>query len=324
MLEPLGLDTTTERVYRALLGQSDWGVAEIGTHLGLSESDVRDALDRLAALNLVSASDPGGGVRAVQPRLGLIALLARTEANLVERQLQIEEARAAVTALASEYEAESQTVGSVEPIEGLDAVRDRLRGLAQSAQRECLSLVPGGAQRPDAMEASKPLDQLALERGIAVRSIYQDSFRNDSATLQYVEWLEALGGETRTVPALPMPLVIVDREYALVPLDPSDERRGALALSGAGMIAALSALFDQFWQAGVPWSHRPKRDQEGLSAVERELLYLLAQGMTDEVAARRLGLSLRTVRRMASELMTRLHAHSRFEAGVRAAQRGWL
>jgi DNA-binding CsgD family transcriptional regulator/sugar-specific transcriptional regulator TrmB len=324
MLEPLGLDTTTEQVYRALLARSDWGVTEIGAHLGLSESDIRDALDRLAALNLVSAAGPGGGVRAVQPRLGLIALLARTEANLVERQRQIEEARSAVTALASEYESESETIGSIEPVEGVEAVRERLRSLALSTQRECLSLVPGGAQQPDAMEASKPLDQLALERGVAVRSIYQDSFRNDPATLQYVEWLETLGGETRTVPSLPMPLIIVDREYALVPLDPSDDRRGALVLSGPGMITALCALFDQFWQSGVPWRHRPKRDQHSLSAVERELLYLLAQGMTDEAASHRLGLSLRTVRRVASELMVKLHANSRFEAGVHAVHRGWL
>jgi DNA-binding CsgD family transcriptional regulator len=173
-------------------------------------------------------------------------------------------------------------------------------------------------------EVRDALDQLALERGVAVRTIYQDSFRNDPATLQYVEWLAALGGETRTVPALPIPLVIVDREYALVPLDPSDDRRGALVLSGPGMIAALCALFDQFWQAGIPWGQRRKRDQETLSAVEHELLWLLGQGMTDETAAHRLGLSLRTVRRMASELMTRLNAHSRFEAGVRAAHRGWL
>jgi DNA-binding NarL/FixJ family response regulator len=90
------------------------------------------------------------------------------------------------------------------------------------------------------------------------------------------------------------------------------------------MIAALCALFDQFWQTGLPRGQRRKRDQETLSAVEHELLWLLAQGMTDETAAHRLGLSLRTVRRMASELMTRLNAHSRFEAGVRAAHRGWL
>jgi DNA-binding CsgD family transcriptional regulator/sugar-specific transcriptional regulator TrmB len=324
MLEPLGLDTTTEDVYRVLLEQSSWGIDEIASHLGLSESQVRDALDKLATLNLVSSAAPSGNVRAVQPRLGLIALLARTEANLMERQRQVEEARAVVTALASQYEAESAITGSIEPIEGLDAVRNRLRALAMSAEHECLSLVPGGAQQPEAMEASKPLDQLALERGVVVRSIYQDSFRNDPATLRYVDWLATLGGETRTVPALPIPLVIVDRRYALVPLDPSDGHRGALVLSGQGMIVALCALFDQFWQAGSPWTQRPKRNQEGLSAIEHELLWLLAQGMTDEAAARKLGLSLRTVRRMASELMTQLNAHSRFEAGVRAVHRGWL
>lgn len=324
MLEPLGLDIVTEKVYRSLLEQPSWGVAEICAYLGLTESDVRDALDRLTSLRLVTATGPGGTVRPVQPRLGLIALLARTEANLIDRQRQIEVARAAVTALASEYQSESSALGSVEVIEGLDAVRNRLQSLAQSAKHECLSFVPGGAQKPDTMQASKPLDQLALERGVAVRSIYQESVRNDPSTLQYVQWLATLGGETRTVPTLPMHLVIVDREAALVPLDPSDGRRGALALTGPGMIAAICALFDQFWREGVPWGQPPTRGQHGLTALEHELLWLLAQGMTDEVAARRLGLSLRTVRRIASELMTRLNAHSRFEAGVRAVHRGWL
>ena len=54
------------------------------------------------------------------------------------------------------------------------------------------------------------------------------------------------------MPTLPIPLVIVDREHALVPLDPSDGRRGALTLSGPGMIAARCALFDQFWLASTP------------------------------------------------------------------------
>jgi DNA-binding CsgD family transcriptional regulator/sugar-specific transcriptional regulator TrmB len=324
MLEPLGLDTVTETVYRSLLEQSAWGVTEICGQLGLTESDVRDALDRLTDLGLVVASGPGGTVRPVQPRLGLIALLARTEANLIDRQRQIEVARAAVAMLASDYQAESAMLGSVEAIEGLDAVRYRLLRLAQSAKRECLSFVPGGAQQPDTMEASKPLDQLALERGVAVRSIYQESFRNDPATLQYVQWLAALGGETRVVPTLPMQLIIVDREVALVPLDPSDTRRGALVLNGPGMIAAMCALFDQYWRDGVPWGQQPARGQHGLTATQHELLWLLAQGMTDAVAARRLGLSLRTVRRMASELMANLNAHSRFEAGVRAVHRGWL
>src|SRR5713101_5197998 len=104
MLEPLGLDIVTEKVYRSLLEQSAWGVTEICAHLGLTESGVRDALDRLTELRLVTASGPGGTVRPVQPRFGLIALLARTEANLIDRQRQIEAARAAVAALASDYQ----------------------------------------------------------------------------------------------------------------------------------------------------------------------------------------------------------------------------
>ncbi|WP_155354621.1 LuxR C-terminal-related transcriptional regulator [Acrocarpospora macrocephala] len=51
---------------------------------------------------------------------------------------------------------------------------------------------------------------------------------------------------------------------------------------------------------------------------------MLLEGQTDEGAARRLGLSLRTVRRSMSSLMTRLGARSRFQAGARAVQRGWL
>lgn len=46
--------------------------------------------------------------------------------------------------------------------------------------------------------------------------------------------------------------------------------------------------------------------------------------MTDETAGKRLGLSLRTVRRQMAGLMERLDATSRFEAGLKAAQRGWL
>ncbi|MFB6613075.1 hypothetical protein ACFCV9_02420 [Streptomyces sp. NPDC056367] len=46
--------------------------------------------------------------------------------------------------------------------------------------------------------------------------------------------------------------------------------------------------------------------------------------MTDEAAGKPLGVSLRTVRRQMSALMERLNASSRFEAGLKAAQQGWL
>jgi DNA-binding NarL/FixJ family response regulator len=61
-----------------------------------------------------------------------------------------------------------------------------------------------------------------------------------------------------------------------------------------------------------------------LSHRERQLLTLLTAGYTDESAAVRLGISVRTVRRLVSGIMNRLGARSRFQAGVKAADRGWL
>jgi DNA-binding NarL/FixJ family response regulator len=83
-------------------------------------------------------------------------------------------------------------------------------------------------------------------------------------------------------------------------------------------------LFDRLWDTGTPFGETPRRDEHDLTPQERELLMLLGIGCTDDIAARRLGISLRTVRRMSSELMNRLGARSRFEAGVRAAKEGWL
>ena len=60
------------------------------------------------------------------------------------------------------------------------------------------------------------------------------------------------------------------------------------------------------------------------SAVERELLGLLAEGLTDATVAKRLNVSLRTERRMVAELMRRLGASGRFEAGVKAARLRWI
>lgn len=63
-----------------------------------------------------------------------------------------------------------------------------------------------------------------------------------------------------------------------------------------------------------------------ISPREWQVLQLLAQGCTDEAVARSLSVSLRTVRRVTAELMARLNARSRFQAGLKSyrifAERG--
>jgi DNA-binding CsgD family transcriptional regulator len=276
---------------------------------------------------LLRPSPDGGAAgpyRPVSPEIGLASLLARTEAELYRRQQEIAAIRKAIAAIALEYDAiRGDRQAAFERLDGLDAVRSRLEELVHKARSEYASFTPGGPSAFTPPEARHQLDRRALERGVLIRNVYQDGCRNHAETLRYAQWLAARGGQTRSCPTLPMSLVIVDRRVALVPLDPAEPRRGALEVTAPGVVEGLCALFEHVWAISVPFGEAPA-DGHGLSPVERTLLRLLLDGVTDETAARRLGVSLRTVRRTMSSLMSRLGARSRFEAGARAVQRGWL
>jgi len=69
--------------------------------------------------------------------------------------------------------------------------------------------------------------------------------------------------------------------------------------------------------AGGDWYAR-------LSPHHHELIRLLASGLTDEAMARKLGISERTVRRRVGDITSVLGTDSRFQAGVRISQLGWL
>ncbi|GAA3837108.1 LuxR C-terminal-related transcriptional regulator [Streptomyces phyllanthi] len=328
MLEVLGIDERTEAVYRLMLRRHDWGAAEIATELRYSEGEVRESLDRLSQLRLLRGSlRNAGSVRAVSPEVGLRLLLQEQESVLLREQQRLAEGQAAVMRLVDEYAGgPHRERHDVEYLLGIDSIQGRLEELAHRCERECLSFMPGGAQSAASLEASKPLDQDLMDRGVRVLTLYLDSVRNDQATLNYAQWLIERGGEVRTSPTLPLRMVMFDREVALLPVDPENTRKGAAVLRGPGVITALTALYEKFWDSAAPFETDRDREKNdaGLTPQEAELLRLLFQGNTDEIAARKLGIGLRTVRRTMSDLMSRLEARSRFEAGARAAQRGWL
>ena len=83
-------------------------------------------------------------------------------------------------------------------------------------------------------------------------------------------------------------------------------------------------MFRTAWEVAKPLNAAALADLGLITADERALLKLLAAGLTDEAAARRLGRSVRTTRRQVAALMDKLGASSRFQAGHKAAERGWL
>jgi DNA-binding CsgD family transcriptional regulator len=157
-----------------------------------------------------------------------------------------------------------------------------------------------------------------------IRTLGLNSIRNDPATWTYARLLVELGTQARAVPTLPIRMLIYDRKATLVPIDPTDNGAGAVQLTGAGNVAAVLAPFEQTPTTATPLHTARITSGDDLSPQERKLLKLLAAGLTDEGAGRQLGLSQRTVRRMMADLMERLGARGRFDAGRRAAERGRL
>ncbi|MGW0391586.1 helix-turn-helix transcriptional regulator [Streptomyces sp. NPDC003042] len=327
MLATLGLDSTSEAVYRAMLACPRDGVSAIAARLGVPETDVRQSLDTLSELALIRPSyERDGELRAVSPEVGMEILMARQQAELAAQQLRIEASRAAAAQLIAEFADLSPAASGpgVEQLVGLDEIRTRITGLAHGLQTELMTFAPGGGHQPQTLEASKPNDLALLGRGVRMRSLFQDSVRNSQSTVTYATWLSELGGEVRTAPDLPTRLMIFDRTTAVIPVSSDDSAAGAVILTGHGTLTALCALFENVWSGAQPLGAPEARDEAALTAQESTVIRLLAQGLTDEAIAKRLAVSPRTARRLANGLMERLDACSRFEFGVRAVQHGWL
>jgi len=263
----------------------------------------------------------------VRPEVGLAVLVRRQEKDLAEREAKVVQARSAVT----DFVAETSDLGTdsqdvyLQKYVGKDAVQARMEVLAQREGVEFLSVMPGGPVDADLLEASRSLDGKVLASGSTSRVLYQHSIRHDRATMAYANWMVERGAQVRTAAVLPLRMVIVDRSIALVPMDTiSGIGHGAVEVTAEGIVTLLLALFEETWQQATEIGSKPQRDRlTGLSETDRRLLNLLADGLTDEAAAKRLGLSVRTVRRTMARLMRQLDATSRFEAGLKV-QRDWL
>ncbi|WP_433890808.1 LuxR C-terminal-related transcriptional regulator [Streptomyces sp. CA-111067] len=327
MLTMLGLDTASEAVYRILLAHPQHGVSAIGTATGLPEDDVRTALDTLSELALTRPShEDDGQLRAVPPELGMEILLARQQAELAAQQQRLEASRATAAQLIAEYADLRPRAASpgVEQLVGLDQIRDRLATLTREVTTEVMTFAAGGAHTQRGIDAARPLDQQLLGRGVKIRTVYQDSVRNHPPTIGYVEWLTTQGAEVRTVPTLPTRMIVIDHRRAVIPVSSDDTAAGAVVLTGQGTLTALCALFDSVWAGAQPLGPPPAPADNGLTAQSMAVLTLLAEGHTDESIAKRLAVSPRTARRLATDLIERLGARSRFQAGVKAVQRHWL
>ena len=131
----------------------------------------------------------------------------------------------------------------------------------------------------------------------------------------------AAGEQVRVLPDLPTRMLVIGDTHVVLPEPLGFGEMPLAVIRQSSVVEAMTRWFGLLWeQAATPAvaARSGRRDER------RFLLQQLAAGAHDEQIARRLGLSLRTVRRRVADLMTELGADSRFQAGVEATRRGWL
>jgi DNA-binding CsgD family transcriptional regulator len=200
--------------------------------------------------------------------------------------------------------------------------RHGLDGVLTRARREVLLMSTLSGTNAAFRRIDAAAVQTARRRGVRIRAVFPDETRTRPGLCTHLAGLSMAGVEVRTTDDVPLDSLVVDGELAVMP---SEESAGAVTVVRlAGVITSATELFHRIWPYAVSLGSSELVEDAELTEREREVIALLALGATDELAASQLGVSVRTVRRAVSMLMDRLGARSRFQAGVKAADRGWL
>jgi DNA-binding CsgD family transcriptional regulator len=328
-------------LYRTALDDAGWRPEVLTRDRGWSGTEFGDALHLLSRLGLfVPSADTRSGWTALAPDTALRNLLLEEEQHTGALLTAVQQTRSALAQVVADFQpVHARELSSVqmEVVTGGDNVSAALEDASQRAEDEVLSLHPGRALPAEMVEAGLERDRLALGRGVRLRTVHLASAAAVPHMTAYLRRLNAAGAQVRTAHTLPLRLIVVDHSLAIVPAPPSEGAgEGGLAavvLRSETLVGVLRGIFEHCWAGSAVLDTGPAvgtvagalgADDWQPTGRHRELLRMLAGGLTDEAMARKLGVSERTVRRLVSELTERLGAASRFQAGVSAVRLGWL
>jgi sugar-specific transcriptional regulator TrmB/DNA-binding CsgD family transcriptional regulator len=316
MLEGLGLSAKEEAVYLALLDHTFVRATELEA-MGID--DPNDALASLQSRGLVA--HVGGAVDAYQ------AADLRTAVQETARELEI-----ALDSLQHVVSGLRKRIGSGEPatlpidqveyVASTESPRDRIYWWLSKAEKEICVLEPG-PYAPRDKDRAKKAEEHTLSRGINNRVIYSHE-AIEQRPADDLPFSISRGEQARVLPDVAAKLFVFDRATVALPARPGGRFSDGLLLVRHDMLVhVITAMFEAMWTKAIPLdSLLTLRHSSELTEDERQLLSLMASGLTDKAIGRQLEISERTVQRRVARIIERLDAETRFQAGLQAARRG--
>lgn len=319
-------------LYRLACADPAWTEEDVGDRLGMSREETRAATDALAALGLFSPWEATpSGYLAVDPGAACARLLATQDEQIEGYRKHLASTSQALRHLVADFlglEAVRRESVSIEVLNTREQLDAALNNLTLLVRRETYALHPAPVPPQDSFTRSLKRMETLLARGVRSRTIYLERFASIPYVAEYFKASAELGAEIRLLPHLPLRMLIYDDTTAMLPIDPVDSFAGALLIKDPALVTSLSAFFEHCWIDATPL-HAVSTGPEGATVFvctpqQATALRMMASGLKDEVIARRLGISPRTLSRLVAEVMERLEVGSRFEAGVKLAHLGWF
>lgn len=310
-------------VYRYAVSHGDLDIDDAAAaQLGFDVDTLARAVDELAGQRLLRPAGPDNDrFVPVDPRVAAALLTSPMERDISHRQAEIARIKERSERFRSDFDSVRPATGH-EPIQHLTGsleVQGYLSIAADECRDEVLVLVAGAESTTELDELLDLADRLA-GRGVRTRVVCQHRCRAELATRTKLVQAVAAGADVRTLSNVPRTAVVFDRAHAVLFSTPARGEPNATGLGGGEVVAFLLDLFDQAWEAGAPLETRETGYAEVADDLRRTMVALMAQGFTDEVVARKLGLSVRSCRRHIASLLSDLGAVSRFQAGVQAGR----
>jgi DNA-binding NarL/FixJ family response regulator len=175
--------------------------------------------------------------------------------------------------------------------------------------------------QPAARQAISGRMRAGGEAGFAVNKLLSPAALADEATRLHLHRVMARGAQVR-ISSTPLPheTIIIDRRVMILAGRDAPGLREFTVTTSPTLVGGVYALFQAAWETATDLAAYLGGDVPHLDANSLTILRALGAGHTDETAARQLGLSLRTYRRRVAELMAKLEAGSRFQAGLRVGE----
>ncbi|WP_369202833.1 LuxR C-terminal-related transcriptional regulator [Streptomyces sp. PU-14G] len=317
-----------EDLYRLAVRSHVIDIASVAQKLGWSRSRVQRVAQELIEAHLLQPM-PGDRDTCVPitPQTAAVRRLAPLHLQMSRMERQSEQIRREMAGFQGVHEQalrELRTAEAFCTLLGNEAIEAEIAVAAERCSGEVLICDPVDRAGPD---AGWDLGQLALgllARGVSARVVYQDVARFSAPVRECAKQASGRGGAVRTLSGAFDRLLIFDREVAFIPSE--GDQALAMAIHQPGVVEFLTKAFERSWRAAKPFDGqlRSLETAELVSGVRRSILELLAEGETDEVVARRVGVSVRTCRSHIAKMYQTLGARSRFQLGLITAQQGLL